>query len=489
MTSIPMRCWPLLSVLALGPPPGAQQPPESLDVWLSRPASPGTLAALIPHSADARVEERWRQSLAHSDARTRGTAARLLLVSVRGASASALADSLAKETDEAAALEEARALLWLTTSGAESVVLGAAKRFGAGPFALTLAEARGRAALPLLSRLRELELDAATEESVVASLCRGDVAAFDSVAGTALESEDVALWRATLNAAYREGAKIQAHRISMALEARSSEIQDLAWWHVAARTAATNERTVWAKLSPPPISPAEFQSGAFGRELANRLLFATQLDRSKALAGDLSGFPTFGWAALRGPLSATLTTAERELLGVPTPEEVKEAAAARSQQAKPATYSRTHTVGRLPAGYVDDVLRVTGCRPGDGNDIGGAVTRHDGDGRLAELKWVAAGKAGACGQASHLVTAAALVPSRATSSLPGPQLLALPLHDVPAVPCKRSVGVARTRYTQRAMGANGRGHSRGDAPVERRHGQAAGQDTTRQPGLPAIGHS
>ena len=410
---------------------------------LAQPVSPGTLASLLAHPADPRVEPRWRESLSSPDARTRGTAARLLLTAGHTGSVNALLEALATETDEAAALEQATALLGMTTSGGESRVFAAARRFTPGPFATVIADARGPAALAFLEDFRQLTLTDQAGQQVVASIVGTDDAALDRVASVALESDDVDLWHAALQVAHSQSVTLAPARVSAALASPVPVIQELAWWHVAVVTAG--KQGLPADLEASLATPDSPSTAGFARELARRVVrHERPRDHAALLEADAPQVPPFARPMLGSTLYEVLTKKEREALRVSRTEPALTRAfeASRRGDRGSKDHHRIRTVSALPAGYVADVLRVTGCTAQKEGGFGGALVSYDGQKRLRDIQWIADVKDDACNRASRQITAAALAVPRAKSNSDRSSLLLLPLH-APFLECLASESATR----------------------------------------------
>jgi TonB family protein len=68
------------------------------------------------------------------------------------------------------------------------------------------------------------------------------------------------------------------------------------------------------------------------------------------------------------------------------------------------------TVDKLPQGYVEDVLRVTGCKPSDEGVVVGAVVRYNEARHLQEVRWASTFNA-PCTKAGRAILVAALLPA------------------------------------------------------------------------------
>lgn len=399
---------------------------------LARPLSPGVLALLIPHAKDSRVRDHWCGALAHSDPQTRAAAARLLHVAGAASAIPELQQALAKESDEGAALEAARALITLAGVDADPSVFDAARRLPPDRFALALAEARGQVGLDKLIEFRALKLSAVTEQEVVSSLVARDSNALDRVARAALEAPDSDLWLAVLNVAYAESLPVDPARVQAALVSPSAIVRDLAWWYVAILAADKAPLPDLAEaLRAPHSEPGEAtQEVMFGRELVSRALQSRTVEQTALLARASNlesgpALPGFGADALRGPLLRLLTESERKALNLKKP-----APRIRDLDPKPsAQYRAIRTLGLLPDGYVADVLRQTGCKPGQGGEIAGAVIRYDAHRRLQQLQWLAMNGSDTCQAAARHLTAASLLPAPKTIMPGEPELVLLPMHQ------------------------------------------------------------
>ena len=417
-------------------PADARGDGDELAEILARPVSPGTLALLIPHAADARAPTYWRDALAHEKARVRGTAARLLLLGNVVAAVPALDAALAREDDPEAAFEEVSALLILAGTAADQAALEAARRFPPERFAVAIAEQRGQAALPLLDQLLALKLSSVAQRRVVSGIAAGEADPLNRMAGMAVDAADAALWQAALDVAQEDDLAVDPVLVERALRSESARIRALAWWKVAILAAAggTVPDAMRTLLTEPPDLGELSPEMAFGREVASRALGSDPAERADVLGrardrGADFDLPWFGLTALSGPLERLLTPAEVKAFEITT--------AARDAPRQPHEGSETHendfrvirTVGPLPAGYVADVLRQTGCDPGNSPFVGGMVVRYSPTRTILELQPIATALSEECDTAARLITAAGLPPVP-RGFVPGRrELVVLPLHD------------------------------------------------------------
>jgi len=86
------------------------------------------------------------------------------------------------------------------------------------------------------------------------------------------------------------------------------------------------------------------------------------------------------------------------------------------------------TIGELPRGLAADVLRITGCKPGDGDRMGGAVTRYNDRRGLQQLEWLTTKASSECDSASRYLTAAGILPAPPGARAGERQLVLVPLH-------------------------------------------------------------
>jgi TonB family protein len=107
--------------LALGPAAAADW-----EMYLAKPLSPGSVALLVQHSTEPRVLGRWAQALKDPRPEVRAAAARAINVTSARNLLSDVGVALAAEPDEAAAIEEIRALA--TLGAGEPELQAAAQR-------------------------------------------------------------------------------------------------------------------------------------------------------------------------------------------------------------------------------------------------------------------------------------------------------------------------------------------------------------------------
>ena len=183
------------------------------------------------------------------------------------------------------------------------------------------------------------------------------------------------------------------------------------------------------------------------RAVAARLLLvndsitmAADLQRALATETDIEAAIEEAAAllALAGPEAAEVVRAATGRLGAtlvptgtgaaPTPPALSNLPSASAPTPAP-EYRVIRTIGALPRGLVTDVLRLTGCKPGDGPYFGGAVVRYDERGGLQQVAWNGTRAPKECAAAARYLTAASLLPVPPGHRAGEPQLILLPLHD------------------------------------------------------------
>lgn len=410
---------------------------DEVAALIAKPVSPGALALLLRHSNDPRASQHWRAALAHENPQVRAAAARLLQASATVSAVADLRSALSIENDEGAAIEQAQALLALAGGAGDLAVLQVVRRLRPYRFALAIAEARGQQGLKYLEEFRALKISPTDMQSIVAALVAGDRAALATIVGPALGAADENLWLAMMNIAHDEKLPLAAAQLELALSSPSPVIRDLAWWRIAIQAAEGGEVPSAALHPRSAVAPATRPELSFGRELTARALKSAPVEWPEFLArvrvrGDDFDLPEFAAKALQGPLNRLLTAAERLALNMPVPPANLTATDSAGQSVGPTSrspFSVIRTIGELPKGFVGDVLRLTGCKPGNGNHVGGAVVRFNERRALQKLEWVGNTASKACDAAARLLILASLLPAPRITQPGEPQLVLLPLHD------------------------------------------------------------
>lgn len=110
-----LTAWPAAPVRA--------DAPTTLDGLLALPPSPGIELLLLPHAADARVAQRWRDALADADPERRAAAARMIGAAAVRTAIGALTAAAANEQDAVARAEMLRALVVIGSDTTDRMVL------------------------------------------------------------------------------------------------------------------------------------------------------------------------------------------------------------------------------------------------------------------------------------------------------------------------------------------------------------------------------
>jgi TonB family protein len=413
---------------------GRAAPADELTELLSRPISPGSLALLMSFPGKPSVVERWQSGLRSPDAKTRGTAARVLDVAMAREAAPALIEALAAETDAAAAVEEMRALADSGNSEAVPMLLDAAKRFAPrlDPWVvLIFARAQGTTALPLyFESLRQLEISEHTRTLFFEQATRGQPDGLVAAAAIAFGRRDAKAWQAVLNAAAATGASIHSPLLETALRSDQLVFRGEAAWYLArsycgnpppqnaAILAALAEGEPDASL---PVDPELH----FGAELLRRVLGQAPVEDGAWIACLESNTKChldsdFG----QSPLLVYLTEREREAVVLRNKASDSEESGSGSRKSvgpmptpvpSPADKTMLRFVSGLPEGVADDLLKIEPCKsPSSRYSVAVLEFRADGAPRRVQPRLRAAGAA------CERVANALFLMSRAPDEIPDP---------------------------------------------------------------------
>jgi TonB family protein len=383
---------------------------QDLEALLAKPVSPGSLGLLVPYASDPRVQERWRASVEHPSPAVRATAARLVTVVGVTAALPQLARLVATESDTAVAIEAARGVVLMGAGPVEDLLVAAALRLSEPKLGIALAEARGADVLERLPQLRSL-LKQPFLTQFVRAIATSDAAAFDRLAAFALQNSDAQVWLEALTYSHESRIDLRAERLVAALRNQSPEVRAYTWWHLA--VLAAGETRVPDGLPDPRQDRLEGISAnlAFGLELASRILRGAKTAPAALtpLEDESGPFPTYWRWALATTLYERLHKSERSALRIE-----RSRAALRLNRHKVAEsndYPRLRTVAELPAGYVADVLALSGCVAGDSVRLPGARVRYGRQRRLQGLQWVGETSTPQCDAAARAILAAGLLPA------------------------------------------------------------------------------
>jgi TonB family protein len=103
---------------------------------------------------------------------------------------------------------------------------------------------------------------------------------------------------------------------------------------------------------------------------------------------------------------------------------------ARQLSSDPSSDIRTiRTIGDFPPGYVADVLRQTGCQPGNSQQLAGVVVRYNEAGHVQELRPVATTLPPACDKAARYISRAGVLPAPWNMKPGARELLLVSMND------------------------------------------------------------
>jgi TonB family protein len=399
---------------------------DPIEAVLARPVSPGTLAMLLEYNTDQRVVTRWVEALSNADPHVRATAARLLHVGGAAGAVPQLRSAIVAESDPAAAMEMARPLLAMGAASDDAALLEVAKRIPAPEVAIAVSQTRKHLALNSLPTFLALPVSESTAAAIVSNLVSDDPDALERVAQAALDATAASWWNAILAASVEAKHPLSAQRVLAGIASSSKEKSDATWWYAAIVTA--RGQPVAGLPSPRGAAAPGTVEGAFARELVARAAGSAPIPQPILESTIRSGpgliVPPFVSPELRWSLRSMLTDSERDALGIG----VSVAPRTSSAVTEPlrGDFGAIRTVSDLPAGFVTDVLKQTGCTDPDSSDIAGAVVRFDNN-RLRQVQWVATALSPQCEAAARYITAASLVPEWAAA--PGTrEFVALPMH-------------------------------------------------------------
>jgi TonB family protein len=188
--------------------------------------------------------------------------------------------------------------------------------------------------------------------------------------------------------AREDSITIEARVFEAACASSSSRIRDYAWWHVAVFLAENQPITTLVRewLSKEAAGGGGDPILSFGRELAARALSYTPMENDGLIArlgkeSDDPPLPAPFWGFLEGPLFRFLTAAEQNAVNSRRPEPqhrtAKEALVVPPRDKSYGTYRTMRTVSNLPYGLALDLAQQMGCKPGDKEEVAGAVVRYD----------------------------------------------------------------------------------------------------------------
>jgi TonB family protein len=379
--------WPASVAVALTLQ-GAPQSPALPEGLLTRPVTPGSVALLVLDARSAEVQQRLTEALRDARPAVRAIAARVAAVTTSAGHAATLIEVLARESDQAAAREEVRALLALDP-GAHAAVSEAVARLGGEP-ALVLAESiarsRGAEILAALPMLFERSGDPAGLANVLSIVVRERPDDRKRLAEGVILIGDAVLWRAYC-------AMLDHHRIAVdtstwlaAINAPAPAVRTATLFAVA--SALENRESlaapvVDAALPVDPWPPASPGDTDYARELVARIRGRrpSPADWAAVVTGLGGRLPLGLWSRM--------TDAERNA--------ARAAGFGRGGKGTGAGYEEpltqtTNAAGRpariaapIVPGLFTEMATLTGCRFGSDPDYAAARLTYRPDGRARQV--------------------------------------------------------------------------------------------------------
>jgi TonB family protein len=142
-------------------------------------------------------------------------------------------------------------------------------------------------------------------------------------------------------------------------------------------------------------------------------------------------FP-YGMGVFSYPLYTFLTRSEREAFEAHEVLSKRDEARSKARQlsSDPSSDIRTiRTIGAFPTAYVADVLRQTGCQPGNSQQLAGVVVRYNEAGHVQELRPVATTLPPACDKAARYISRAGVLPAPWNMKPGARELLLVSMND------------------------------------------------------------
>jgi TonB family protein len=378
-------CGIVAGAVALATSPA---PPPNWERLLALPLSPGSVALLAEHAADPRVVARWAEALKDPSAEVRAAAARAFNVMGMRGQAPSLSAALAAETDPSAAAEQAEALAALGAPPRDAELLAAAQRDArfAPAVAMALARSRGASALAHAGLVSD---DRWALREFVALATRREAPALTTLAAGAIREGNVALATAAFEAAADAGLILEDAVLS-AFAAPAAEMRVPAYWHVTLGEAKPSPRIAAAiETVPEATGRSEHAPARLALEMLRRRLGRPRKEDAQWVTalgdpgpegvphelGDdreaLKRLTRAELAALSGHLRHDPGALHEELQNRP-----------RAPRGTPDTSRPAlRTPDGYPRGLIGDLMRVSGCAPGQDSTFHGGEVVYGTDGR------------------------------------------------------------------------------------------------------------
>jgi len=392
----------LLLLLATATRAAAQTVP-SLDEILGMPLSPGSVALLVHHWAQAPALARLGAAVRHEDANIRAAAARVMFVAGLRGMASPVMVALAKETSPEAGVEEIRFLVHFGTVDHRKTIEEAIARLGPrvlGRAAIELARNEGPAVLSRLALFRASDAGRETLSRVIKMAAKGDRSVLERVLRDVLAAGDDQLVAAVLDAAVDQDVADLPETLLLSVvthPAPAVSIQGA--WYLAQRW---DGEKAWSPALLGGMQTALAAQGAspppsvrLAREIVARLGGARAASGPEWQSLLTSTDRTMSFLLQRPFVTSVLTNRELDTAarGIKMTgkllKEMQERSAPRKAKAPPPgarVVPSLEAASGYPPDFATDIFRVTGCRlaleadplKSDGADGGVLTLRDDG---------------------------------------------------------------------------------------------------------------
>jgi TonB family protein len=374
----------LAAALAAASQPTAQTLPAGL---LARPITPASVALLVLDVKSPDVQQRLNEALRADRAEVRAVAARVVAATASRGQTATLSDTLARETDGAAAREQVRALLVL--DAANPAIAAAVDRHGglvAAAFAESLARDPHADLLSQLQPLLQKRVERALLADLLSVVVRDRPGELTRVSLGVAAAADGLLWRAYLSRLGRYDIEPGDDVWLSGLGATDPGVRAATLFVVAERLIANTR--VSSAVRRVALPPADWPPPA-----------PTEVDLARELVARASGKKpsAFDWAPLveagggRVPfgLWPKLTYAEREA--------ARRASFTRGEKGTGKDYdppgkTRNRVEGLAPrtirpttAGLFSEIASLTGCQPADRTEYAAAKITYHANGRPKEV--------------------------------------------------------------------------------------------------------
>jgi len=404
----------MLTIVAVTPV-HAQTPDERVDDLLARQPSPGVEALLLAHATDARVVQRWIGLLTDTNPDLRLAAARALGISNARTSAAELLRALESEQVPAVVYELASALAVVANDIDVARIYAHLPRID-GSLGADIVE-RLAAARPALvaTHIRTDAALRANADAVLAAYVR--LARTQPTLTGTIEAAPESATEATVLEGMLQGAASVVRVLPVAVVEAGLRHDLKLRAHTLAYVAAVHGTPKAARTTFPEIRLPAPEAGTSGdevwmRALEQRWLSGTDTTRLAPMITALPASTRLPRVDLRvlGVLSADERKAYAKRFSLPDglAKQLREMKLDEPAPRTPDTPPGPSMLllSRIPASMLADVVRVTGCTPGAGDEQFAAM-RFRADGRPAAVALVREPWSPGCERAARAVVAMA----------------------------------------------------------------------------------